>query len=222
MSARLKGRCASSSGPASPGCTRSPTRRAPARSPRTSATASIRTRRSAARASCAASRRCCRAVTAQGSSEPRSRCWWTRRPTRSRPATRPTTCAPTCPPARRGGRSWTRASTSSTPMESGPILSRDMAALDTVKTDMTAAMKAGDRQRTQALRLVLSELQKADKEGRDDEVAVLRRERKRRDDAAQAYRDAGRTELAEQEEYESGIIASYLPAELSDAELEAI
>jgi uncharacterized protein len=97
-----------------------------------------------------------------------------------------------------------------------------MAALDTVKTDMTAAMKAGDRKRTQALRLVLSELQKAEKEGGADEVAVLRRERKRRDDAAEAYRDAGRTELAEQEEYEAGVITEYLPAELSDDELDAI
>jgi uncharacterized protein YqeY len=95
-------------------------------------------------------------------------------------------------------------------------------ALDTVKTDMTTAMKAGDRQRTQALRLLLSELQKAEKEGRDDEVAVLRRERKRRDDAAQAYRDADRAELAEQEEYEAGLISEYLPAELSDGELDAI
>jgi uncharacterized protein len=97
-----------------------------------------------------------------------------------------------------------------------------MPTLDTVKTDMTVAMKAGDRQRTQALRLLLSELQKADKEGLDDEVAVLRRERKRRDDAAEAYRDAGRTELAEQEEFEAGVIAAYLPAELSDEELAAI
>lgn len=97
-----------------------------------------------------------------------------------------------------------------------------MPTLDTVKTDMTTAMKAGDRQRTQALRMLLSELQKAAKDGRDDEVAVLRRERKRRDDAAEAYREAGRTELAEQEEYESGVIAAYLPAELSDEELDAI
>jgi uncharacterized protein YqeY len=94
--------------------------------------------------------------------------------------------------------------------------------LDTVKTDMTTAMKAGDRKRAQALRLLLSELQKADKEGRDDDVAVLRRERKRRDDAAQAYRDADRSELAEQEEYEADVIAAYLPAELSDDELDAI
>jgi hypothetical protein len=97
-----------------------------------------------------------------------------------------------------------------------------MPALDTVKTDMTAAMKAGDRKRTQALRLVLSELQKAEKEGGADEVAVLRRERKRRDDAAQAYRDADRAELAEQEEYEAGVINEYLPAELSDEELDRI
>src|SRR5215208_2859344 len=97
-----------------------------------------------------------------------------------------------------------------------------MPALDTVKTDMTTAMKAGDRKRTQALRLVLSELQKAEKEGGADEVAVLRRERKRRDDAAQAYRDADRAELAEQEEYEAGVINEYLPAELSDEELGAI
>jgi len=97
-----------------------------------------------------------------------------------------------------------------------------MAALDTVKTDMTTAMKAGDRKRAQALRLLLSELQKAEKDGSGDEVAVLRRERKRRDDAATAYRDAGRSELAEQEEYEAGVISDYLPAELSDDELDAI
>jgi uncharacterized protein YqeY len=97
-----------------------------------------------------------------------------------------------------------------------------MPVLDTVKTDMTTAMKAGDRKRTQALRLVLSELQKAEKDGGGDEVAVLRRERKRRDDAATAYRDAGRPELADQEEYEAGLITDYLPAELSDEELDAI
>src|SRR5215203_3817114 len=96
-----------------------------------------------------------------------------------------------------------------------------MPALDTVKTDMTAAMKAGDRRRAQALRLMLSELQKAEKEGGADEVAVLRRERKR-DDAARAYRDADRAELAEQEEYEAGLINEYLPAELSDEELDRI
>ena len=81
-------------------------------------------------------------------------------------------------------------------------------------------MKAGEKDRVGALRLVLSELQKAQKEGGDDELAVLRRERKRRLDAAEQFRDGGRPELAEQEESEAQLIAGYLPAELSDAELD--
>ena len=84
---------------------------------------------------------------------------------------------------------------------------------------MTAALKAGEKQRVGALRLVLSELQKAAKEGSDDELAVLRRERKRRLDAAQQFEDAGRSELSQQERYEAELIGGYLPAELSDEEL---
>src|SRR4051795_13726123 len=95
-----------------------------------------------------------------------------------------------------------------------------MALVDTVKGDLTVAMKAGEKERVDALRLVLSELQKAAKEGSDDELAVLRRERKRRQDAASAFRDGGRPELADKEEREAGMITSYLPAELSDAELD--
>jgi uncharacterized protein YqeY len=87
---------------------------------------------------------------------------------------------------------------------------------------MLTAMKAGEKQRVGALRLVLSELQKAAKEGSDDELAVLRRERKRRLEAAAQFRDGGRPELAEQEESEASIIEAYLPAELDDAELDAI
>jgi uncharacterized protein YqeY len=87
---------------------------------------------------------------------------------------------------------------------------------------MTSAMKAGEKDRVGALRLVLSELQKAAKEGDPDELAVLRRERKRRLEAASQFRDGGRPELAEQEESEAEIIAAYLPAELSDEELAAI
>ena len=94
-----------------------------------------------------------------------------------------------------------------------------MAILDQVKTDMTTAMKAGERERTQALRLVLSSLQGAAKEGSDDEVAVLRRERKRRQDASRAFRDGGRPELADKEDLEAQIIEAYLPAEMSDDEL---
>ena len=83
-------------------------------------------------------------------------------------------------------------------------------------------MRAGDKERVGALRLVLSELQKAAKEGSDDELAVLRRERKRRLEAAKAYREAGREDLAEGEEAEAKLIAGYLPAELSDEELAEI
>ena len=83
-------------------------------------------------------------------------------------------------------------------------------------------MKAGERERVGALRLVLSELQKAAKEGSDDEVAVLRRERKRRLDAAEQFRAGGRDELADKEESEATLISGYLPAELSDDELQAI
>ncbi|MFM8560890.1 MAG: GatB/YqeY domain-containing protein, partial [Solirubrobacterales bacterium] len=97
-----------------------------------------------------------------------------------------------------------------------------MAVIEQVKADITAAMKAGDRESVATLRLVLSELQKAEKEGDSDEVAVLRRERKRRQEAATAYREAGRDELAAGEEYEAGVIEEYLPAELSDEELSAI
>jgi uncharacterized protein YqeY len=72
------------------------------------------------------------------------------------------------------------------------------------------------------LRLVLSELQKAAKEGDADEVAVLRRERKRRREAETAYREAGRDELAAGEAFEATTIEAYLPAELSGAELDEL
>jgi uncharacterized protein YqeY len=97
-----------------------------------------------------------------------------------------------------------------------------MTLADSVKSDLTTAMKAGEKDRVGTLRLVLSELQKAAKEGSDDELAVMRRERKRRLEAATAFRDGGRPELAEAEEAEAVLIAGYLPAELSDDELAAI
>ncbi len=97
-----------------------------------------------------------------------------------------------------------------------------MSVLEQVRADMTSAMKAGEKERVGALRLVLSELQKAAKEGGDDELAVLRRERKRRLEAATQFRDGGRPELAESEESEAELIEGYLPAELDDAELETI
>ena len=100
-----------------------------------------------------------------------------------------------------------------------------MSALDRIRADTIAAMKAGDRGLAGALRLISSELQKAAKEAPDgglDETTVLRRERKRRTEAAAAYREAGRADLAEGEEAEAEILAGYLPAELSDEELAAL
>jgi uncharacterized protein YqeY len=97
-----------------------------------------------------------------------------------------------------------------------------MAISEEIKTDLQAAMRAGEKTKVGALRLVLSELQKAAKEGADDELAVLRRERKRRLEAAEAYREAGRGDLAEGEQAEAQLISAYLPAELSDEELRAI
>src|SRR4051794_35607558 len=83
-------------------------------------------------------------------------------------------------------------------------------------------MKAGQRDRVTALRLVLSELQKAEKDGDSDELAVLRRERKRRREAEVAHPDAGRDDLAAGEAFEAKAIEAYLPAELSDEELDGL
>ncbi len=97
-----------------------------------------------------------------------------------------------------------------------------MTLVDTVKQDVAAAMRAGEKERVGALRLVLSELQKDAKEGKGDELAVLRRERKRRLESASAFRAAGRGELADAEQFEARLIEAYLPAELDDDELRPI
>ena len=101
-----------------------------------------------------------------------------------------------------------------------------MSLLERVQADITAAMKAGERDRVGRLRLVSSELQKAHKDAASgsqaDEVAVLQRERKRRLEAAEAYREAAREDLAEGELEEAELIEAYLPAQLSDDELHAI
>jgi uncharacterized protein YqeY len=94
--------------------------------------------------------------------------------------------------------------------------------LEQVQHDVTAAMKARDPERVRALRLVASELQKAAKEGEVDELAVLQRERKRRLEAAEAYRDGGREQQAAGEEREAELISAYMPEPLGDEELRAI
>src|SRR6266446_597978 len=97
-----------------------------------------------------------------------------------------------------------------------------MSLLERVQTDTTAAMKSGDRPRVNALRLISNELQKAHKDAsgsETDEVAVLQRELKRRREAAEAYREAAREDLADSEDYEAALIVEYMPAQLSDDEL---
>jgi len=97
-----------------------------------------------------------------------------------------------------------------------------MTLLEQVQQDVTVALKAGEKERVHALRLIVNELQKAAKENGGDEVEVLQRERKRRLEAAEAYRDGGRQDLADAEEREAEIISSYMPEQLSDDELDAI
>ncbi|MEA2314592.1 MAG: uncharacterized protein QOI03_1284, partial [Solirubrobacteraceae bacterium] len=81
-----------------------------------------------------------------------------------------------------------------------------MEIVERIRADLAGAMRAGEKQRVGALRLVMSELQKSAKDGDSDELAVLRRERKRRLEAARAYRDAGREDLAGTEEAEGELI----------------
>ena len=96
-----------------------------------------------------------------------------------------------------------------------------------IKADTVVALKAGDKQRTQALRLLTAALKKEriDAGKTPDEAAevvVLKRERKRRLEAAEIYEAAGRDELAVQERYEEGLIVVYLPAELGADALASI
>ena len=67
--------------------------------------------------------------------------------------------------------------------------------------------------------MIVNALQQEAKEGSDDEVAALQRERKRRLDAAEALREGGRDDAAGAEEDEAKLIEGYLPAQLSDDEL---
>jgi len=91
-----------------------------------------------------------------------------------------------------------------------------------IQDDVKDAMKAGEKERVHALRLLVNELQKAAKENGAEELEVLQRERKRRFEAAEAYRDGGRADRAEAEEREAELISAYMPEELPDDELNAI
>ena len=98
-------------------------------------------------------------------------------------------------------------------------LTMAMSVLEQVQADVRTAMKAGERERAAALRMIVDALQQDAKLGKGDEVAVLQRERKKRLEAAEAYRDAGRAEQAAAERFEAELIEGYLPEQLSDEEL---
>jgi uncharacterized protein YqeY len=94
-----------------------------------------------------------------------------------------------------------------------------MSILEQVQGDVRTAMKAGEKARAAALRMVVDSLQQDAKLGKGDEVAVLQRERKKRLEAAEAFAGGGRPEQADAERFEAGLIEAYLPQQLSDREL---
>lgn len=94
-----------------------------------------------------------------------------------------------------------------------------MTILEQVQDDVKTAMKAGEKQTVGRLRMIVNALQQEAKEGSDDEVTALQRERKRRLDAAEALREGGRDVAAGAEEDEAKLIEGYLPEQLSDDEL---
>jgi len=96
-----------------------------------------------------------------------------------------------------------------------------------IRDDSTAALKAGDTRLRQALSSFVAALKKERIDSRKepteaDELTVLKRERKRRAEAIELYQGAGRQDLAEQERYEEELLATYMPEELVDAELEEL
>jgi uncharacterized protein YqeY len=91
--------------------------------------------------------------------------------------------------------------------------------LERVQDDVKTAMKAGEKDRVGALRMIANALQNAAKEGKDDEVATLQGERKRRLEAAEQLRKGDRGDAADAEDAEAKLIEEYLPEQLSDEEL---
>ena len=96
-----------------------------------------------------------------------------------------------------------------------------------IEDDIKQAMRAGEGERRDALRLVLASLKNAEKDkraplGDDEAVVVLRRELKRRREASEAFRSAGATARAAGEDAEASLIEAYLPAALPDDQLELI
>lgn len=102
-----------------------------------------------------------------------------------------------------------------------------MSLIEKIEDQLKQAMRARDRERTDTLRLTLVSLRSAEKElarplKEDEELQVLQRERKRRTEAAEAFREGGRAEQADKEERELEVIQEFMPEPISDEELERI
>lgn len=102
-----------------------------------------------------------------------------------------------------------------------------MSILTDLQASAKAALKAGDRERVAALRMVVCELQNEAKRTRLEldesaELAVLRRELKRRQESVEAFRAGGREDLAAHEEFAIGIIEDLLPQQMDEAELSGL
>jgi uncharacterized protein YqeY len=102
-----------------------------------------------------------------------------------------------------------------------------MSLIARIEDDLREAMLSRDDPRRDALRLILSSLRSAEKELQrplhdDEELQVLQRERKRRVEAAEAFRSGGRAEQAEAEERELSVLQEFMPEPLSEEELEEI
>jgi len=96
-----------------------------------------------------------------------------------------------------------------------------------IEGELREAMKARDAERRDALRLILNALKGSEKElqrplSEDEELQVLQRERKRRVEAAEAFRAGGREEQAQSEERELAILEEFMPSPLTEDEIEEI
>jgi uncharacterized protein len=102
-----------------------------------------------------------------------------------------------------------------------------MSLIERIEAELKAAMRARDQERTDALRLTLASLRSAEKDVQrplkeDEELHVLQRERKRRLEAAEAFRGGGREEQAAKEDRELAVIQEFMPEPIDEEELEAI
>ena len=102
-----------------------------------------------------------------------------------------------------------------------------MSLIERIEDELKEAMRARDQERTDTLRMTLASLRSAEKElqrplKEDEELQVLQRERKRRNEAADAFREGDRAEQADKEERELAVIEEFMPEPMSEEDVERI